>query len=88
MIKEHDTVVLTEDLPDEGLTAGDIGTIHGAQETGQLTQDSGQQIPEGHEFDGGCVRRQFTSNELDPSDELSWGRLGDFARQTGPLTLT
>ena len=27
MIKEHDTVVLTEDLPDEGLTAGDIGTI-------------------------------------------------------------
>lgn len=27
MIKEHDTVVLTEDLPYEGLTAGDIGTI-------------------------------------------------------------
>ena len=27
MIKEHDTVVLTQDLPDEGLTAGDIGTV-------------------------------------------------------------
>ncbi len=27
MINEHDTIVLTEDLPDEGLTAGDIGTV-------------------------------------------------------------
>jgi hypothetical protein len=27
MIKEHDCVVLTEDLPDEGLQAGDIGTV-------------------------------------------------------------
>jgi hypothetical protein len=27
MIKEHDTVVLTEDLPNEGLAAGDIGTV-------------------------------------------------------------
>lgn len=27
MIREHDTVVLTEDLPDTGLTAGDIGTV-------------------------------------------------------------
>jgi len=33
MIKEHDCVVLTRDLPAEGLKAGDIGTvvhIHGA----------------------------------------------------------
>ena len=27
MIKEHDIVVLTEDVPEEGLTAGDAGTI-------------------------------------------------------------
>lgn len=27
MIKEHDKVVLTEDLLDEGLKAGDIGTV-------------------------------------------------------------
>ena len=27
MIKEHDFVVLTEDLPKEGLQAGDIGTV-------------------------------------------------------------
>ena len=27
MIKEHDLVVLTEDLPAEGLKAGDVGTI-------------------------------------------------------------
>jgi hypothetical protein len=27
MINEHDTVVLTEDVPEEGLTAGDVGTI-------------------------------------------------------------
>ena len=27
MIKEHDTVVLTEDVPNEGLTAGDVGTV-------------------------------------------------------------
>jgi hypothetical protein len=26
MIKEHDCVVLTQDLPEEGLRAGDIGT--------------------------------------------------------------
>lgn len=26
-IKEHDNVVLTVDLPDEGLTAGDLGTV-------------------------------------------------------------
>lgn len=27
MISEHECVVLTEDLPDEGLKAGDIGTV-------------------------------------------------------------
>ena len=27
MIKEHDIVVLTQDLPEEQLTAGDVGTV-------------------------------------------------------------
>ena len=27
MIKEHDTIVLTEDLPNEGVRAGDVGTV-------------------------------------------------------------
>jgi Domain of unknown function (DUF4926)/Domain of unknown function (DUF6883) len=27
MIKEHDIVVLTEEVPEEGLTAGDVGTV-------------------------------------------------------------
>lgn len=27
MIKEHDIVVLTQDLPEEHLTAGDVGTV-------------------------------------------------------------
>jgi len=27
MIKEHDCVVLTQDLPAEGLRSGDIGTV-------------------------------------------------------------
>jgi Domain of unknown function (DUF4926) len=27
MINEHDTIVLTKDVPDEGLTAGDVGTV-------------------------------------------------------------
>lgn len=27
MIREHDCVVLTEDIPDEGLQAGDIGAV-------------------------------------------------------------
>ena len=27
MIREHDCVVLTQDMPDEGLQAGDIGTV-------------------------------------------------------------
>ncbi len=33
MIREHDCIVLTENLPDTGLAAGDVGTvvhIHGA----------------------------------------------------------
>lgn len=35
MIKEHDCIVLTEDLPAENLQSGDVGTvvhIHGAGE--------------------------------------------------------
>lgn len=27
MIKEHDCIVLTQDLPEEGLQAGDVGTV-------------------------------------------------------------
>lgn len=27
MIKEHDCIVLTQDLPEAGLKAGDIGTV-------------------------------------------------------------
>jgi hypothetical protein len=27
MIKEHDCIVLTQDLPDDGLQAGDVGTV-------------------------------------------------------------
>jgi len=27
MIKEHDVVILTQDLPEERLTAGDAGTV-------------------------------------------------------------
>ena len=27
MIREHDCVVLTQDLPEKGLKAGDIGTV-------------------------------------------------------------
>ncbi len=27
MIQEHDCIVLTRDLPDEGLRAGDVGTV-------------------------------------------------------------
>jgi hypothetical protein len=27
MIKEHDVIVLTQDLPEERLTAGDVGTV-------------------------------------------------------------
>jgi Domain of unknown function (DUF4926) len=34
MIKEHDFVVLTEDLPKERLKAGDIGTVVHIHENG------------------------------------------------------
>ena len=27
MIQEHDCIVLTQDIPDEGLRAGDVGTV-------------------------------------------------------------
>ena len=33
MIKEHDLVVLTEDIPTEGLKAGDVGTVVMIHET-------------------------------------------------------
>ena len=35
MINEHDCVVLLQDIPEDGLTAGDVGTIvhiHGSRE--------------------------------------------------------
>ena len=35
MIKEHDIVVLTEDVPEEGLTAGDVGTVVHIHNTGE-----------------------------------------------------
>ena len=35
MIKEHDIVVLTEDVPEEGLTAGDVGTVVHIHNNGQ-----------------------------------------------------
>lgn len=47
MIKEHDRIVLTTDLPKEGLKAGDVGTVvhvHGqgvAFEVEFLTLDGG-----------------------------------------------
>ena len=34
MMREHDCVVLTQDLPDEGLQAGDIGTVVHVHEGG------------------------------------------------------
>jgi Domain of unknown function (DUF4926) len=34
MIKEHDCVVLTQGLPNEGLQAGDIGTVVHVHEGG------------------------------------------------------
>jgi hypothetical protein len=35
MIKEHDVVVLTSDLPEESLTAGDVGTVAHSHEGGR-----------------------------------------------------
>jgi len=35
MIKEHDCVVLTKDLPEEGLLAGDIGTVVHIHKSGE-----------------------------------------------------
>ena len=34
MIKEHDCVILTQDLADEGLVAGDIGTVVHVHQSG------------------------------------------------------
>ena len=49
MISEHDTVVLTEDRADEGLRAGDIGTVvhihdNGAGYEVEFTTLAGQTI--------------------------------------------
>ena len=35
MIKEHDCVVLTANVPDEGLEAGDVGTVVHIHEGGE-----------------------------------------------------
>ena len=35
MFKEHDSVVLTEDIPEKGLKAGDIGAIVDAAQSGE-----------------------------------------------------
>ena len=49
MIREHDVVVLTQDMPDEGLTAGDAGTVvhvhpHNAGYEVEIMTLSGQTI--------------------------------------------
>ncbi len=38
MIKEHDCIVLTQNLPDEGLRAGDVGTVVNVHEGGAAYQ--------------------------------------------------
>jgi hypothetical protein len=35
MIKEHDRVVLTKAIPDQGLTAGDVGTVVQVHKNGE-----------------------------------------------------
>jgi len=35
MIKEHDRIVLTSDLPEQGLKEGDVGTVVHVHERGQ-----------------------------------------------------
>lgn len=35
MIKEHDRVVLTKTIPDQGLTAGDVGTVVHVHKNGE-----------------------------------------------------
>ena len=35
MIKEHDRVVLTKAIPDQGLTAGDVGTVVHVHKNGE-----------------------------------------------------
>jgi len=36
MIKEHDIVVLTQDLPEERLTGGDVGTVVHVHQSGAV----------------------------------------------------
>ena len=38
MINEHDSVVLTQDLPEEGLKVGDIGTVVYIHEGGAASE--------------------------------------------------
>ncbi|UCC49256.1 MAG: DUF4926 domain-containing protein [Gemmatimonadota bacterium] len=35
MIREHDTVVLTRDIPEQSLLAGDVGAVVSVYETGR-----------------------------------------------------
>ena len=35
MIKEHDRVVLTQAIPDQGLTVGDVGTVVHVHKNGE-----------------------------------------------------
>ena len=35
MIREHERIVLTQDVPDSGLVAGDVGTVVHIYENGQ-----------------------------------------------------
>lgn len=39
-INEHDVVVLTQDLPEERLTAGDVGTVIHVHDGGVATKSS------------------------------------------------
>jgi hypothetical protein len=41
VIHEHDCIVLTQDIPDEGLRAGDVGTVaHIQSAKGTTYEDS------------------------------------------------
>lgn len=49
MIQEHDSIILTQDMPDEGLQAGDLGTVVHIHGTGvayevEFTSLTGQTI--------------------------------------------
>ena len=49
MVKEHDCVVLTQEIPEEGLQAGDVGTVvhvheHGAAFEVEFVTFGGQTV--------------------------------------------